>query len=61
MSQLEIRDRLFDVFNETDCLPVVDIMVDEASDSIKLYLEDGTIVSVTCKVTGLWNIINVKK
>ena len=57
MSLNEIKDRLFDILNDTDNLPIADIMVNDAENNMKIYLEDGTMATITCEVTGVWNII----
>lgn len=57
MSLNEIKDRLFDILNDTDNLPIADIMVNDAENNMKIYLEDGTIATITCELTGVWNII----
>lgn len=41
MEKNEIKDRLFDVLNDTDNLPIQDIMVDDRKDSINVYLTDA--------------------
>ena len=56
MSLNEIKDRLFDILNDTDNLPIADIMVDDARNNMKIYLEDGTIATITCELTGVWSI-----
>lgn len=57
MSLNEFKDRLFDVLNETDDIPIADIMVNDAANNMKIYLADGTIATITCELTGLWNLI----
>ena len=57
MSLNEFKDRLFDVLNDTDDMPIADIMVNDAENSMKIYLEDGTIATITCELTGVWNIL----
>lgn len=57
MSLNEFKDRLFDILNDTDDLPIADIMVNDAENSMKIYLEDGTITTLTCKLTGVWNLL----
>lgn len=57
MSLNEFKDRLFDVLNDTDDMPIADIMVDDAQNKMKIYLEDGTIAMITCELTGVWNIL----
>jgi len=57
MSLNEFKDRLFDVLNDTNDMSIADIMVNDAQNTMKVYLEDGTIVTVTCELTGVWNIV----
>ncbi len=54
MSLDEIKDRLFDTLNDSNDLPIADIMVNDAENKINLYLEDGTIATITCAITGSW-------
>lgn len=42
MEKNEIKDRLFDVLNDTDNLPIQDIAVDDRNDMVNVYLTDGT-------------------
>ena len=57
MSLNEFKDRLFDILNETDNLPIADIMVNDAENTMKIYLEDGTVSTITCKLTGVWQVV----
>ena len=57
MSLNEVKDRLFDILNETDNLPIADIMVDDAKNNMKVYLEVGTIATITCEITGVWQLV----
>lgn len=41
MEKNEIKDRLFDVLNDTDNLPIQDIVVDDWSNIVNVYLTDG--------------------
>ena len=50
MEKNEIKDRLFDVLNYTDNLPIQDIIVEDRNDLIIIYLTDVTVHSVP--VTG---------
>lgn len=49
MEKNEIKDRLFDMLNDTDDLPIQDIMVEDRNDLINVYLKDGTRFSVHVK------------
>lgn len=53
----EFKDRLFDILNETDNLPIQDIVVDDKKNRICIYLEDGSFVYLTCEKTGRWFVI----
>lgn len=57
MSLNEFKDRLFDILNETDNLPIADIMVNDAENTMKIYLEDGTVSTITCELTGVWQVV----
>lgn len=46
MEKNEIKDRLFDVLNDTDNLPIQDIVVDDRNNIVNVYLADGTRFSV---------------
>lgn len=50
----EFKDRLFDVINETDNLPIADIMTNDKENQIKVLLDDHTAFTVTCADTGTW-------
>lgn len=57
MEKNEIKDRLFDLLNDTDNLPIQDIMVEDRNDLINVYLKDGTRFSVHVKNFENWNLI----
>ena len=42
MGKNEFIDRLFDVLNDTDNLPIQDLKFDGIDNNIYVYLEDGT-------------------
>lgn len=46
MEKNEFKDRLFDVLNDTDNLPIQDIMVEDRNDKMNVYLTDGTRFSI---------------
>ena len=46
MEKNEIKDRLFDVLNDTDNLPIQDIVVDDRNNIVNVYFTDGTRFSV---------------
>ena len=49
----EFKDRLFDLINDTDNLPIQDISVKDKENQIIIYLTDGTCFTVTCR----WRLI----
>lgn len=49
MSQMEFIDRLFDTINESDNLPIQDVVTDAEKNIIKVYLTDGSIFQIQCK------------
>lgn len=57
MSLNEFKDRLFDVLNDTNDMPIADIMVNDTENTMRVYLADGTIATITCELTGVWNIV----
>ncbi len=54
MSQTEFIDRLFDAVNESDNLPIQDVVTDAAEDIIKVYLTDGSVFQIQCTNIGYW-------
>lgn len=59
MQKNEIKDRLFDVLNDTDNLPIQDIVVDDINNMVNVYLTDGTRFSVYVENCGKWCICEV--
>ncbi|MCM1118419.1 MAG: hypothetical protein NC543_03575 [bacterium] len=59
MEKSEIKDRLFDVLNDTDHLPIQDIMVDDKKNLVNVYLTDGTRFSVRVEKYGSWRVYKV--
>ncbi len=57
MEMNEFKDRLFDVLNDTDNLPIQDIVVEDVEDKINIYLTDGTKFIVRCEYSGEWWIL----
>lgn len=53
----EFKDRLFDILNDTDCLPIIDLLIDDKNNKLYIYLEDGTCILLTYKIYGNWFII----
>jgi len=52
----EFKDRLFNILNETDGLPITDIIVNDRENEIKILLDDHSSFIVTCKSAGSWFI-----
>ncbi|WP_300714568.1 hypothetical protein [uncultured Acetatifactor sp.] len=50
------KDMIFELFNETDNLPIVDIMVNDRKNEIKIFLADHSSFSVKCSKGGSWFI-----
>lgn len=59
MEKNEIKDRLFDVLNDTDNLPIQDIVADDRNDLVNVYLTDGTRFSVDVENCGIWCVCEV--
>lgn len=59
MEQNEFKDRLLDVLNDTDELPIQDIMVEDRKDIVNIYLTDGTRFSVQIKDCGYWAVCKI--
>lgn len=56
MQKNEFKDRLFDVINDTDNLPIQDITVDDKQDMMNVYLTDGTRFSILNSCRKMWNM-----
>lgn len=52
----EFKDRLFDVLNNTDNLPIQDIQVEDKNNLMNIYLVDGSRFTVCVKNCGKWKI-----
>lgn len=59
MEKNEFKDRLFYVLNDTDNLPIQDIMVDDKNNMVNVYLTDGTRFSVRVENCGKWCVCRV--
>lgn len=59
MDKNKFKDGLFDVLNDTDNLPIQDLIVDDSEDRINVYLTDGTRFSVRVESCGKWCICKV--
>ncbi len=42
MTKNEFKDRLFDVLNETNNIPIKDIKTDDRNNNFVIFLDDGT-------------------
>ena len=52
MTHEEFKDRLFDVLNETELLPIADIEVNDRENYFKVVLTDGSEFIITSKSYG---------
>lgn len=59
MEKNEFKDRLFDVLNEADNLPIQDLVFDDKGNMVHVYLMDGTRFSVSVGNYGKWCICKV--
>ena len=59
MLKNEIKDRLFDVLNDTDNLPIQDIVVDDRNNVLNIYLADGTRFTIHVENCGKWTLFKV--
>lgn len=59
MVKNEIKDRLFDILNDTDYMPIRDIVVDDRNNVVNIYLTDSTRFSVHVEKCGFWSICKV--
>lgn len=50
----EFKDRLFDIMNDTDDLPIADIIVNDRKDEIKILLDDHSSFVIKCSKRGSW-------
>jgi len=56
MEKNEFKDRLFDILNDTNELPIQDIVTEDGNDILNIYLKDGTRFSVHVENRGSWSI-----
>lgn len=59
MTQDKFKDKLFEILNETDNLPIRDIVTDDRNDRINVYLIDGTRFSIIVESCGNWCLYGV--
>lgn len=57
----EFKDRLFDILNESDCLPVADIIADDRQDEFKILLEDHSSFTIRCCCSGSWFLMRLSE
>jgi hypothetical protein len=52
----EFKDKLFDILNETENLPIQDLAADDRNDVVHIYLKDGSRFSIRVENAGKWGI-----
>ncbi len=57
----EFKDRLFDTLNESDYLPIVDIITDDARNEFRILLSDHSSFTVSCSCAGSWFLMQLSK
>ena len=50
----EFKDRIFDIMNDTDDLPIADIIVNDRKDEIKILLDDHSSFVIKCSKRVSW-------
>lgn len=60
MKKDEIVYRLFDILNETDNLPIQDLIIDDRNGAVNVYLVDGTRFSICVESFGNWCLNKVE-
>ncbi len=61
MTYDELKLRLFDVINETEFLPIQDIVMDDHDDLINVYLTNSVRFSIRIENFGSWFLFNEPK
>lgn len=56
MQLSEFKDRMFNILNDTDGLPITDIIVNDRESTIKILLDDHSAFTITCAGSGSWFI-----
>lgn len=56
----EFKDRLFDIINDSDGLPITDIITDDVQDEFRILLEDHSSFTVTCQYSGSWFLMQMR-
>lgn len=59
MEKNEIKDRLFDILNDTDNLPIQELIFDDRGNMVNVYLTDGTRFSVFVVNYGKWYLCEI--
>ena len=59
MDKNEFKDRLFDVLNDADNLPIQDLVFDDRENMVNVYLTDGTRFCVCLVNYWKWYICDV--
>lgn len=57
MTHNEFKDRLFEILNETDTLPIADIDADDKNSQFKIILDDGSIFIINTNEGGTFFIV----
>lgn len=55
----EFKDRLFDIINDSDGLPIADIITDDGRDEFRILLDDHSSFTITCQCSGLWFLMQI--
>ena len=56
----EFKDRLFDIINDSDGLPITDIITDDEQDEFRILLDDHSSYTVTCRCSGSWFLMQMR-
>lgn len=56
MEKQEFKDRLFDLLNDADTLPIQDLDLDDKNDILKIYFKDKTRFLIHIENCGNWEI-----
>lgn len=57
MQITEFKDRLFDILNDTEGLPIADIIIDDRKNEIKILLDDHSSFVIKCSKRGAWFLV----
>lgn len=53
----EFKDRLFDILNDTEGLPIADMIIDDRKNEIKILLDDHSFFVIKCSKRGAWFLV----